>query len=78
MRLHAARSDGARRSHPDGEPPDHGNDRAVPLAHWTIALPDRARYAGPVFLMWIENIFPLLPSEIVMPLAGYYVQRGEW
>lgn len=29
------------------------------------------------FLMLIENVFPPIPSEIVMPLAGFTAARGE-
>ncbi len=48
------------------------------MASWIIEFLNRAGYTGLVFLMWLENIFPPIPSEIVMPLAGYHVQRGEW
>lgn len=48
------------------------------MANWIIEFLNRAGYTGLVFLMWLENIFPPVPSEIVMPLAGYHVQRGEW
>lgn len=28
-------------------------------------------------LILIENLFPPIPSELILPLAGYYVDRGE-
>lgn len=34
-------------------------------------------YAGIVFLMFIENIFPPIPSELIIPLAGFLVTKGE-
>lgn len=34
-------------------------------------------YAGVVFLTFIENVFPPIPSELVLPLAGYIASRGE-
>jgi membrane protein DedA with SNARE-associated domain len=34
-------------------------------------------YAGLAVLMVVENIFPPIPSEAVLPLAGYFVGRGE-
>lgn len=36
-----------------------------------------AGYAGLVAIMIIENLFPPIPSEIVLPLAGYEVSQGE-
>lgn len=35
---------------------------------------------GPVgiaLLMFIENVFPPIPSELIMPLAGYLATRGD-
>ncbi len=34
-------------------------------------------YAGLAVLMVVENVFPPIPSEAVLPLAGYFVGRGE-
>jgi membrane protein DedA with SNARE-associated domain len=35
-------------------------------------------YAGLVLLMLVETVFPPIPSEAVLPLAGYLVERGEF
>lgn len=32
---------------------------------------------GIVFLMFLENVFPPIPSELIMPLAGFIVSKGE-
>ena len=33
---------------------------------------------GAIFLaMFLENLFPPIPSELIMPLAGFYVQQGQ-
>ncbi|MBB3934986.1 DedA family protein [Aureimonas phyllosphaerae] len=32
---------------------------------------------GIAFLMFLENIFPPIPSEIIMPLAGYQAATGD-
>ena len=32
---------------------------------------------GLVALMFVENVFPPIPSEVVLPLAGFLVARGE-
>jgi membrane protein DedA with SNARE-associated domain len=34
-------------------------------------------YIGIALLMLLENIFPPLPSEVIMPLAGFTVQQGK-
>ncbi|HEX2078428.1 MAG TPA: DedA family protein [Longimicrobium sp.] len=44
---------------------------------WVV---DVVRQLGPVgiaLLMFLENVFPPLPSEVIMPLAGYLSARGE-
>ena len=33
--------------------------------------------AGIALLMFLENIFPPIPSELIMPLAGYLTSLGE-
>lgn len=32
---------------------------------------------GLVVLMFTENVFPPIPSEVVLPLAGYFVAQGD-
>ncbi len=34
-------------------------------------------YWGIAFLMLLENVIPPIPSELIMPLAGFAVARGE-
>ena len=34
-------------------------------------------YAGIFLLMFVENLFPPIPSELIMPLAGFVAARGE-
>ncbi|MGL4609455.1 MAG: DedA family protein [Trueperaceae bacterium] len=34
-------------------------------------------YVGIAFLMMLENIFPPIPSELVVPFAGFLISRGE-
>jgi membrane protein DedA with SNARE-associated domain len=36
-----------------------------------------AGYPALLFLMFLENVFPPIPSELIMPLAGYMVTRGQ-
>ncbi|HLV44847.1 MAG TPA: hypothetical protein VKY39_07805, partial [Aggregatilineales bacterium] len=35
-------------------------------------------YPGIALVMFIENVFPPIPSEVVIPFAGFLVQRGEF
>lgn len=37
----------------------------------------RGGYLGVFALMALENIFPPIPSELIMPFAGYVAARGE-
>ena len=32
---------------------------------------------GIFFAMFLENLFPPIPSELIMPLAGFYVSQGQ-
>lgn len=34
-------------------------------------------YPGVAFLMFLENVFPPIPSELVMPLAGFMTAQGK-
>lgn len=34
-------------------------------------------YPGIAFLMFLENVFPPLPSELIMPLAGFQTGQGK-
>lgn len=47
------------------------------MLSWVEGVMNSLGYAGVVFLMFIENVFPPIPSEVVMPLAGYAAARGE-
>jgi membrane protein DedA with SNARE-associated domain len=47
------------------------------LAHFIIAVISASGYAGIVLLMGIESACIPLPSEIIMPFAGYLVHVGQ-
>lgn len=38
---------------------------------------EKSGYIGVFLLMALENIFPPLPSELIMPFAGFVVARGD-
>jgi membrane protein DedA with SNARE-associated domain len=41
------------------------------MADWIMSVISSAGYAGIALLMCLENVFPPIPSELIMPLAGY-------
>jgi membrane protein DedA with SNARE-associated domain len=43
---------------------------------WIVSLIDKAGYVGIALLMLLENIFPPIPSEVIMPLAGFSAAKG--
>jgi membrane protein DedA with SNARE-associated domain len=47
------------------------------LSAFIVAVISRMGYMGIVLLMGIESACIPLPSEIIMPFAGYLVSRGE-
>jgi membrane protein DedA with SNARE-associated domain len=44
---------------------------------WITGFVQSAGYWGIAFLMFAENVFPPIPSELIMPLAGYTAAKGE-
>ena len=44
---------------------------------WITSLISQTGYIGIAVLMLAENLFPPMPSELVMPLAGFTAARGE-
>jgi membrane protein DedA with SNARE-associated domain len=43
---------------------------------WVSQLMSSLGYAALVFLMFVENVFPPIPSELIMPLAGFVSTQG--
>jgi len=37
----------------------------------------KSGYLGILVLMFVENVFPPIPSEVIMPLAGYLASQGK-
>lgn len=44
---------------------------------WTIHIIETGGYLGIFGLMVLENIFPPIPSELIIPLSGYAAAEGE-
>lgn len=47
------------------------------MAEWMTELISQHGYLALVALMFLENVFPPIPSELIMPFAGYAAARGE-
>lgn len=47
------------------------------MLNWITTTITALNYWGIAFLMFLENIFPPIPSELIMPLAGFTVTQGK-
>jgi membrane protein DedA with SNARE-associated domain len=47
------------------------------VTDWAIGVLDALGAVGLAFVIALENLFPPIPSEIVLPLAGFLVERGR-
>lgn len=48
------------------------------LTDWVRDAVGSGGYAGLSGLILLENVFPPIPSEVILPLAGYYVSLGDF
>jgi membrane protein DedA with SNARE-associated domain len=47
------------------------------MTQWIKGTLESMGYTGVVLLMFVENVFPPIPSEIVMPFSGYTASQGQ-
>jgi membrane protein DedA with SNARE-associated domain len=47
------------------------------MADWVIRVIEGSGYIGIFLLMVAENLFPPMPSELIMPFAGFLAARGD-
>lgn len=47
------------------------------MTSWVEGMIESWGAAGVALLMFLENIFPPIPSEVVLPLAGYRASQGD-
>jgi membrane protein DedA with SNARE-associated domain len=47
------------------------------MADWVIRLIEQTGYVGVFLLMFLETVFPPIPSEVIMPIAGVNAARGS-
>ncbi len=48
------------------------------MTRWIMNLITSTGYFGIVFLMFVENVFPPIPSEFIMPLAGFMTAEDKF
>ena len=47
------------------------------MSQWVLNTIESLGYLGLALLLIAENLFPPIPSEVVLPLAGFLVGRGD-
>lgn len=45
---------------------------------WITGMVEQSGYVGIALLMLLENVFSPIPSELIMPLAGFTAARGQF
>jgi len=48
------------------------------IAGWAVGLMEQLGVFGAGLAVALENLFPPLPSEIILPLAGFTASRGDF
>jgi len=48
------------------------------MVEWITNTMNSLGYLGVGLLMFLENLFPPIPSELIMPLAGFMVAKQGW
>ncbi|WP_244930316.1 DedA family protein [Nocardioides sp. W7] len=54
------------------------SDDLTGVAGWAVEVMERLGGPGAGLLIALENLFPPLPSEIILPLAGFAASRGSF
>lgn len=48
------------------------------LIQWTLRIIETGSYPGLVFVTVLENVFPPIPSEAILPFAGFLSVTGKF
>ncbi len=48
------------------------------LSEWILMVMDKLGLVGVALMMFLENVFPPIPSELIMPAAGFAAAIGEF
>ena len=60
--------------------PEHSSAAAglTGVSQWAVELMEGIGAPGAGLIVALENLFPPLPSEIILPLAGFTASRGSF
>ena len=47
------------------------------MIEWVLNIVEGLGYVGIAFLVALENLIPPIPSEMILPLAGFSVAQGK-
>lgn len=47
------------------------------LSDWVLLMMDKLGLFGVALMMFLENVFPPIPSELIMPAAGFAAAMGR-
>lgn len=54
-----------------------GSPELTGLAGWVVSVVEALGPVGVGLLVALENVFPPIPSEVVLPVAGYVASQGQ-
>jgi membrane protein DedA with SNARE-associated domain len=57
---------------------DPTGDDLTGISGWAVDLMEKLGGPGAGLIVAIENLFPPIPSEIILPLAGFTASRGDF
>lgn len=57
---------------------DEGGSWLSSIADWTVSLMDTIGPVGAAIAVGLDNLFPPIPSEVVLPMAGLAASRGSF
>lgn len=57
---------------------DQPSTQLTGIADWAVRFMEKLGAPGAGLLIALENVFPPLPSEVILPLAGFTASRGEF
>lgn len=47
------------------------------MTDWIISIMEQLGYFGIALLMFLDNVFPPIPSEVIIPSAGFAASKGQ-
>lgn len=56
---------------------DSGSASLGPIGDWVVGLMETLGAPGAGLAVAIENLFPPIPSEVILPLAGFAASQGD-